>query len=206
MVFLIGPTNYRSQRAVEKIGAVRAGSRRAAGREPPLFNESRAPFPEQPPSSPKTQIYNARVHRSPTRPPIPGQYGLPRREGECPSSPSAPRRRWSPLRADPPPPPPFPPFPPSSRLPPSPRGSRSRPAGRPRTRRTPPTTSPTPPPPSPGCSSCASGRPPPLGPGPLPPPLRSPPTPDDVPPLPPPLQPPHPSSPFRGRPPSFFPH
>jgi RimJ/RimL family protein N-acetyltransferase len=38
VVFLIGPHNYRSQRAVEKIGAVRAGSRRdASGRESLLF-------------------------------------------------------------------------------------------------------------------------------------------------------------------------
>jgi N-acetyltransferase len=34
VVFLIGPQNYRSQRAVERIGGVRAGSRRGAdGRE-----------------------------------------------------------------------------------------------------------------------------------------------------------------------------
>ena len=33
VVFLIGPNNLRSQRAVEKIGAVRAGSRVADGRE-----------------------------------------------------------------------------------------------------------------------------------------------------------------------------
>jgi RimJ/RimL family protein N-acetyltransferase len=38
VVFLIGPQNYRSQRAVEKIGAVRAGSRRdASGRESLLY-------------------------------------------------------------------------------------------------------------------------------------------------------------------------
>ena len=38
VVFLIGPQNYRSQRAVEKIGAVRAGSRRdASGRESLVF-------------------------------------------------------------------------------------------------------------------------------------------------------------------------
>jgi len=41
VVFLIGPRNYRSQRAVEKIGAVRAGSRRdASGRESLLFELS----------------------------------------------------------------------------------------------------------------------------------------------------------------------
>jgi RimJ/RimL family protein N-acetyltransferase len=38
VVFLIGPHNYRSQRAVEKIGAVRSGSRfDAAGRESFLY-------------------------------------------------------------------------------------------------------------------------------------------------------------------------
>jgi RimJ/RimL family protein N-acetyltransferase len=38
VVFLIGHRNYRSQRAVEKIGAVRAGSRRdASGRESLLY-------------------------------------------------------------------------------------------------------------------------------------------------------------------------
>jgi RimJ/RimL family protein N-acetyltransferase len=45
VVFLIGPDNYRSQRAVEKIGAVRAGSRRdASGRESFLY-EITAPAP-----------------------------------------------------------------------------------------------------------------------------------------------------------------
>jgi RimJ/RimL family protein N-acetyltransferase len=38
VIFLIGPRNFRSQRAVEKIGAVRAGSRTdAAGRESFLY-------------------------------------------------------------------------------------------------------------------------------------------------------------------------
>jgi RimJ/RimL family protein N-acetyltransferase len=38
VVFLIGPQNFRSQRAVEKIGAVRAGSRiDASGRESLVF-------------------------------------------------------------------------------------------------------------------------------------------------------------------------
>lgn len=37
VVFLIGPNNIRSQRAIEKIGAVRAGTRVSAGRESLLF-------------------------------------------------------------------------------------------------------------------------------------------------------------------------
>lgn len=37
VVFLIGPDNVRSQRAVQKIGAVRNGSRLADGRESVLF-------------------------------------------------------------------------------------------------------------------------------------------------------------------------
>ncbi len=38
VVFLVGPANYRSQRAVEKIGGVRAGTRRDAnGRESVLY-------------------------------------------------------------------------------------------------------------------------------------------------------------------------
>ena len=42
VVFLVGPTNFRSQRAVERIGAVRAGSRRdAAGKESLVFEVSR---------------------------------------------------------------------------------------------------------------------------------------------------------------------
>jgi RimJ/RimL family protein N-acetyltransferase len=38
VVFLVGPTNYRSQRAMEKIGGVRAGARpNGAGRESVVF-------------------------------------------------------------------------------------------------------------------------------------------------------------------------
>jgi N-acetyltransferase len=38
VVFLVGPANFRSQRAVEKIGGVRAGTRRdASGRESILY-------------------------------------------------------------------------------------------------------------------------------------------------------------------------
>ena len=38
VVFLVDPANIRSQRAVERIGAVRAGCRRdGAGRESPVF-------------------------------------------------------------------------------------------------------------------------------------------------------------------------
>ena len=38
VVFLVGPTNYRSQRAMEKIGGVRAGTRsNGAGRESVVF-------------------------------------------------------------------------------------------------------------------------------------------------------------------------
>lgn len=38
VVFLVGPTNYRSQRAVEKIGGVRAGTRSdGSGRESVLY-------------------------------------------------------------------------------------------------------------------------------------------------------------------------
>jgi N-acetyltransferase len=44
VVFLIHPQNIRSQRAVEKIGAVRAGSRRdGAGRDSFLYEISREP-------------------------------------------------------------------------------------------------------------------------------------------------------------------
>ena len=43
VVFLIGPQNHRSQRAVEKIGAVRAGSRRDASGGESLLVELRAP-------------------------------------------------------------------------------------------------------------------------------------------------------------------
>ncbi len=42
VVFLIGPHNYRSQRAVEKIGAVPAGSRRDASGRESLVYEIRA--------------------------------------------------------------------------------------------------------------------------------------------------------------------
>jgi RimJ/RimL family protein N-acetyltransferase len=43
VVFLVAPENYRSQRAVEKIGGVRTGSRtNATGAESVLF-ELRAP-------------------------------------------------------------------------------------------------------------------------------------------------------------------
>ena len=39
VVFLIGPANLRSQRAVGKLGAVRAGTRRdASGRESVVFD------------------------------------------------------------------------------------------------------------------------------------------------------------------------
>jgi len=45
VVFLVGPRNVRSQRAVEKIGAVRAGSRRdAAGRESLVYEMTAAKF------------------------------------------------------------------------------------------------------------------------------------------------------------------
>jgi RimJ/RimL family protein N-acetyltransferase len=37
VVFLVGPQNFRSQRALEKIGAVRAGSRSVGGRENLLY-------------------------------------------------------------------------------------------------------------------------------------------------------------------------
>jgi RimJ/RimL family protein N-acetyltransferase len=43
VLFLIGPHNYRSQRAVEKIGGVRAGSRRDADGSEKLVYEIRAP-------------------------------------------------------------------------------------------------------------------------------------------------------------------
>jgi RimJ/RimL family protein N-acetyltransferase len=44
VVFLVGPTNYRSQRAMEKIGGVRAGTRaNGVGRESLVF-EVRAPI------------------------------------------------------------------------------------------------------------------------------------------------------------------
>jgi RimJ/RimL family protein N-acetyltransferase len=45
VVFLVGPTNYRSQRAMEKIGGVRAGMRRQAdGRESVVFRIQVAEF------------------------------------------------------------------------------------------------------------------------------------------------------------------
>lgn len=48
VVFLIGPENYRSQRAVENIGGVRAGSRRGAdGRESLIYEITVAGFDRQ---------------------------------------------------------------------------------------------------------------------------------------------------------------
>lgn len=48
VVFLVGPENLRSQRAVEKIGAVRVGSRRdAGGRESYLYQVTAATFAQQ---------------------------------------------------------------------------------------------------------------------------------------------------------------
>jgi RimJ/RimL family protein N-acetyltransferase len=45
VIFLVGPENVRSQRAVEKIGAVRAGSRRdAGGRESYLYEITASRF------------------------------------------------------------------------------------------------------------------------------------------------------------------
>ena len=45
VVFLVGPNNRRSQRAVEKIGGVRAGMRRnAAGKDQELFELTRERF------------------------------------------------------------------------------------------------------------------------------------------------------------------
>lgn len=45
VIFLIGPLNLRSQRAIEKIGGVRAGSRTdASGRESVLYQITRASF------------------------------------------------------------------------------------------------------------------------------------------------------------------
>ena len=44
VVFLIGPQNVRSQKAIEKLGAVRAGARRdAAGRESYLYEVTKVP-------------------------------------------------------------------------------------------------------------------------------------------------------------------
>jgi RimJ/RimL family protein N-acetyltransferase len=46
VVFLVGPQNYRSQRAVEKIGGVRDGSRpNAVGRESFLYRIDASAFP-----------------------------------------------------------------------------------------------------------------------------------------------------------------
>jgi hypothetical protein len=46
VVFLIGPRNYRSQRAIEKIGGVRDGSRiDASGRESFVFRIVAAQVP-----------------------------------------------------------------------------------------------------------------------------------------------------------------
>jgi hypothetical protein len=51
VVFLIGPLNVRSQRAVERIGAVRAGSRTdAAGGESFLYELTAATFGRARPS------------------------------------------------------------------------------------------------------------------------------------------------------------
>lgn len=48
VVFLVGPQNLRSQRAVEKIGGVRIGSRRnAVGRDSVVFQITRAAFEQQ---------------------------------------------------------------------------------------------------------------------------------------------------------------
>ena len=45
VIFLIGPLNLRSQRAVEKIGAVRAGSRRdGAGRDSVMYQITAAMY------------------------------------------------------------------------------------------------------------------------------------------------------------------
>ena len=46
VVFLVGPENYRSQRAVEKIGGVREGTRpNAVGRDSVLFRVNAPDFP-----------------------------------------------------------------------------------------------------------------------------------------------------------------
>jgi N-acetyltransferase len=44
VVFLVGPTNLRSQKAMEKIGGVRTGTRVRDGRESVVF-EITAPIP-----------------------------------------------------------------------------------------------------------------------------------------------------------------
>jgi len=49
VIFLIGPNNLRSQRAVDKIGAVRVGSRRDAyGRESLIFEITAATYAQTP--------------------------------------------------------------------------------------------------------------------------------------------------------------
>jgi len=51
VIFLVGPENYRSQRAVEKIGAVRAGTRiDGYGRERLSFEITTAMFNQRTPS------------------------------------------------------------------------------------------------------------------------------------------------------------
>jgi N-acetyltransferase len=51
VIFLVGPGNLRSQRAVEKIGAVRAGSRRdAGGRESYLYELTASRFAQATPA------------------------------------------------------------------------------------------------------------------------------------------------------------
>ena len=48
VVFLVGPNNLRSQRAVEKIGGVRVGTRRdASGRDSVAFQITRAAFEQR---------------------------------------------------------------------------------------------------------------------------------------------------------------
>ena len=48
VVFLVGPQNFRSQRAVEKLGAVRAGTRReAGGRDSYVYEITDATFTQQ---------------------------------------------------------------------------------------------------------------------------------------------------------------
>lgn len=48
VVFLIGPNNIRSQRAVEKLGAVRAGTRMADGREAVVYEITAGGFRSRP--------------------------------------------------------------------------------------------------------------------------------------------------------------
>jgi RimJ/RimL family protein N-acetyltransferase len=47
VVFLVGPQNFRSQRALEKIGAVHAGSRSVDGRESLLYEITASMFSSQ---------------------------------------------------------------------------------------------------------------------------------------------------------------